>query len=278
MKGSSLFTVAKTLYKKFIADEISALGAQVTYYLILSFFPFLIFLVSIISYTNIVSEDSLAIISGLFPKSVYTLIEGVIKYVLSTRNRTLISIGMIATIWSASVGILAFMYGMNKAFRKKETRPFWKVRGLSVLFTLAFAIIIIFSIVLVVFGEILGRHFFNIWGVSKNLDILWDIFRYGVSIAALFLVFMLFYVYIPNCSIKFRDAVPGAVLSTLGWVILSTGFAFYVNKFESYSKIYGSIGAVIALLIWLYWSSIIVFVGSELNAILSDKNSCYKRG
>lgn len=278
MKDSRLFDVVRTLYKKFITDEISALGAQVTYYLILSFFPFLIFLVSIISYTKIISEDSLALISGLFPRSVYDLIEGVIKYVISTRNRTLISLGMIATVWSASAGILAFMYGMNKAFKKKETRPFWKVRGLSLLFTLAFTLIIISSIVLVVFGEILGRQFFYLWKVPESFDIFWDIFRYGVSIAALFLVFMLFYVYVPNCSIKFRDAVPGALLSTFGWLILSTGFAFYVNKFESYSKIYGSIGAVIALLIWLYWSSIIVFVGSELNAILSDRNSCIRRG
>jgi membrane protein len=113
-------------------------------------------------------------------------------------------------------------------------------------------------------------------GIAEKADIVWDIFRYGVCLAALFLIFILFYVYIPNCTIRFKEAVPGAVLSTLGWLILSTGFAFYVNKFESYSKIYGSIGAVIALLIWMYWSSIIIFVGSELNSILSDNNTCKK--
>lgn len=274
VRRKKILTIIKTLYKNYIDDDISALGAQVTYYLILAFFPFLIFLVTVISYTNLVSPESLSLISSLFPSSVYRIIEDLIKYVLATRNKALISIGMIATVWSSSTGILAFMYGMNKAFKKKETRPFWKVRGLSLIFTLAFTIIVVFSIILVVFGELLGRHFFSIWGISGSFDIVWDLLRYAISVIILFIIFILFYVYIPNCSIRFKDAVPGALLSTIGWIVFSTGFSFYVNKFDSYSKIYGSIGAVIALLVWLNLNSTIVFIGSELNAILSDKHNC----
>lgn len=274
MKNKRFINIVKVLYKRFISDEITALGAQVTYYLILSFFPFLIFIVSVISYTNIVSTDSLVLISSLLPASVYKLIEDLIRYVLATRNSALISIGMIATVWSGSVGILAFMYGMNKAFKKKETRPFWKIRLLSILFTFVFALIILFSILLLVFGEILGKQLFLIVGISKSLDIVWDLLRYFIALASFFLVFMLFYIYIPNCNLRVRDVIPGTLLATLGWLALSLGFSFYVNRFGSFSKIYGSIGAVIALLIWLYWSSIIVFVGSELNAILAEKNNC----
>lgn len=268
MKYREWINVIKKLYLKIVADEVTTLGAQVSYYLLLSFFPFLIFLVTFVSYTGIVSTDSIAPLSKFLPRSVYALMVDVVKNVFLSRNGAIMSLGMAATIWSASTGVLAFMYGMNRAYRLKETRPFWKVRALSVIFTLALSLIIITSISLVVFGELLGRHISYILNVSLIFDMLWDIFRYVASIITIFIVFVLFYVYVPSCSLSPKDVIPGALLSTSGWILLSAGFAFYVNNFGSYSKIYGSIGAVIALMIWLYWSSIIIFAGSELNAIL----------
>ena len=268
MKYKEWVKVIKKLYLKIVADEVTTLGAQVSYYLLLAIFPFLIFLVTFVSYTGIVNMDSIAPLSEFLPRSVYILIIDVVKNVFVSRNRTIMSLGMAATIWSASTGVLAFMYGMNRAYKLKETRPFWKVRALSIAFTLALSLIILVSISLVVFGELLGRHLSYLLSVPSLFDWLWDIFRYASSITTIFLVFVLFYVYVPSCSLSSRDVIPGALLSTAGWILLSAGFAFYVNNFGSYSKIYGSIGAVIALMIWLYWSSIIIFAGSELNAIL----------
>jgi len=265
---NKIIDVIKKLYIKIVQDEVTALGAQVAYYLILSFFPFLIFLLTLISYTEMISGDSLSLLSNFVPKSVYLLIIDVTQNMLATRSTAFISIGMLATIWSASIGTLAFMYGMNRAYKNKETRPFWKVRALSLLFTLALSAILLFSITLVVFGEVLGRHLLKVLQFPYVYDILWDIFRYIVSIATLLFVFILFYIYIPNCKLTVKKVLPGAILATIGWIVLSIGFAFYVNNFGNFSKTYGSIGAVIALLIWLYWSSIIVFVGSELNSIL----------
>jgi len=265
---SRYFKILKALYYKFFENDTAALSAQVSYYLILSFFPFLIFLVTLISYTEIVNIDYLEMLKNFLPLGVYELIFNLVQDVLNTRTRTLISISMLGTIWSASLGMLAFMHGMNRAYKKKETRPFWKVRALSVLFTLALALILSLSFVLVVFGEILGRYLINALMLPVSTDIIWDIFRYVFSIVTLILVFMLFYLYIPNCKLTIRGVLPGAILSTVGWHIISAVFAFYVNNFANYSKIYGSIGAIIALLIWIYWSSIIVFLGSELNAVL----------
>lgn len=268
MKYREWVKVIKKLYLKIVADEVTTLGAQVSYYLLLSFFPFLIFLVTFVSYTGIVSTDSIAPLSEFLPRSVYMLIVDVVKNVLVSRNSAIMSLSMAATIWSASTGILAFMYGMNRAYRLKESRPFWKVRALSIIFTLGLSLIILVSILLVVFGELLGRHLLYMFNVSSVFNTLWDIFRYVISIITIFIVFILFYVYVPSCSLSSKDVIPGALLSTAGWILLSAGFAFYVNNFGSYSKTYGSIGAVIALMIWLYWSSIIIFAGSELNAIL----------
>jgi membrane protein len=188
-----------------------------------------------------------------------------------TRSKAIISLGVLASLWSSSTGILAFMYGMNKAYKRKETRPFWTVRAMSILFTLALSVIIVLSMTLVVFGEMLGKHFLTVLGFSDGFEIVWDFLRYAVSIATMLIVFILFYYYIPNCDVRIREVLPGSVLSTIGWIVLSLGFAFYVNRFGSYSRIYGSIGAIIALLIWLYWSCIIIFIGSELNSVLAKK-------
>lgn len=272
MNWMKLWKFIKKLYLKFITDDIAALGAQVTYFLILAFFPLLAFIVTIISYTNLMTPDSLAVLSGFLPSSVYQLILDITNNVLKSRSKAFISLGMIATVWSASAGILAFMYGMNKAYKRKETRPFWKVRGLSIVFTLALTLIILFSIVLVVFGEIIGRQLTSVLGYSREFELMWDVVRYIIAFGTLLLLFLLFYRFIPNYHLSIKDVVPGAVLSTIGWILLSAGFAFYVNNFSSFSKTYGSIGAVIALLIWLYWSSIIIFIGSEVNAILSKKH------
>lgn len=268
MKLNQYFKIIKAVYFKFIENETTLLSAQVSYYLILSFFPFLIFLVTLISYTEMVNVNSLQVLTKFLPSGVYQLVFDLIKEVLTTRNKALISIGMLATIWSASLGMLAFMYGMNRAYQKRETRPFWKVRAMSILFTIALSAILVFSFVLVVFGEILGRHMFDIFNLPDSLNIVWNMFRYIFSIITLLFVFVLFFVYIPNCKLTVKSVIPGALLSTIGWLLTSAGFAFYVNNFGHYSKIYGSIGAIIALLIWLYWSSIIVFLGSELNAVL----------
>lgn len=268
MKNIKPWKTIKKLYIKYLTDDIAALGAQVAYYLVLAFFPFLIFIVTVVSYTKMVAPDSLSLLSMFLPQSVYLLILDIVQSVLQSRNSAFMPLSMIFTIWSASSGVLAFMYGMNKAYKRKETRPFLKVRGIAVLFTLALALIILLSIVFVVFGELLGKYITRILGVTLAFETFWDIFRYSAFLLTLFIVFILFYLYIPNYRLRTKEVLPGAVLSTAGWLILSAGFAFYVNNFMNFSKTYGSIGAAIALLIWLYWSSEIVFIGSELNAIL----------
>jgi len=268
LSSKSFFAIIKKVYLRFVKDEVSFLAAQVSYYLILSFFPFLIFLITLISYTNLITLESIEMLSALLPESVFNIIVELAEGVLAARNKAYLSLGAMTTIWSGSLGVLAFMQGMNKTYRKKETRPFWKVRALSVFFTLALSVILVFSIVLIVFGEILGRHLFAALNISPSFNVVWDAFRYIAAFLTLVLVLMLFYAYIPNCSIKLKEVIPGTIFAASGWLLLSAGFAYYVNNFANYSKIYGSIGAAIALLIWLYWSCIIVFLGSEINAIL----------
>ena len=279
MSSKKKLLIIREMYVRFQQDEIAALSAQVTYYLILAFFPFLIFFVTLASYTNIASIESLSLLAAVLPDTVYTLVMDVIRNVMETRSRALLSFGMLATLWSASTGALAFMHGINKAYKLKETRPFWKVRLISIFFIIAFVIIIIFSLLLVIFGEYITRYLFNLVGIHSSYKGLWDTIRFLFTLVATLMVFILFYFYTPNCRVYYRDILPGAVLSTLGWLALSIGFAFYVNNFGNFSKTYGSIGAIIVLLLWLYWSSMIVLTSGELNAVLLEvkhKTMCKK--
>lgn len=277
MSVRKFMDVVKLLYKKFLEDEITALGAQITYYLILSFFPFLIFFVTLISYTHIESASSLAVLGPFLPESVYMLIQDVVSNLIDSRDSAFISFGMLATIWSASTGALAFVHGINKAYNIKETRPFWKTRLVAILFVFGLAVVIIFSFILIIFGRLIMSFIFNKLGVDYSSFNFWNSLRYIVIFITMTIIFLLFYYYSPNCKVRLADAFPGAIFSTIGWIVISIAFSFYVNNFGSFSKTYGSIGAIIALLVWLYWSSIIVLTGGELNAVLTsvnEKNIC----
>jgi len=255
-----------------------AIGAQLAYSLLFSFFPFIIFVVTLVKYTNIYNLNILQNYSYLFPNVIYEILEEIISKARSAKSQTALSLSFLLTIWGASGGVLATMRGMNKAYKIFEHRSFIKVRALSLLFTIALALLLIVLLITLVFGEVIGNyifgHIFNYLGLTYNnsdtlLKNIWDVIRHILPVFFAFIVFIIIYRYIPSYRMSLRAALPGAIFATIGWYVLSLGFAYYVNKYASYSLVYGSIGGVIALLIWLYWSSIIVLLGGEINSLLT---------
>lgn len=128
---------------------------------------------------------------------------------------------------------------------------------------------IILSFVLIVFGKIIGTHIFGLVGAKNLFNIVWVFLRYCIPLATMFVTFSLIYGYVPNRKLKYKNIRIGAVFTTIGWVITSLIFSFYVNNFGNYEKVYGSLGGVIGLIIWLYISTLIILLGGELNAINS---------
>lgn len=259
----------KQLYIRFDEHEVSALGAQMTYYLILAFFPFLLFVMTLISYTPITSADILVHVKPLLATDAYVMIEDFVSGVLDGDNKTVLSFGMIGTIWASSTGVKAIIRGLNKAYDTIENRPFWKVRGFAILLTLGLGAVILISLAMLIFGQMIGERLLKLLGNPTNFKATWDLGTYIVPLFIMFIVFIFMYRRIPNHFISFREALPGAAFSTLGWVITSVLFAYYVNNWGHYTKVYGSIGGIIVLLIWLYISSIITLLGGEVNAILA---------
>lgn len=258
-------------YGRFQSHEIPALGAQLSYYLILAFFPFMIFLLTLLSFTSLTGDLALYDLSRLVPANAYHLIKDVVDQTMASRRHTLLSFGLVFTLWSAISGVNALILGVNKAYAERESRPFWKVMGISILFTLGLVLVIILALTMLVAGKQLGTMLLSYLGATQFIQASWYLFRYLVPLSVMFLVFLFFYRFAPNRKTSWRKVVPGSVFSTLGWIGTSWGFAYYVNHFGNYSATYGSLGAFIVLLLWLYLSSMIILIGGEINAVFETR-------
>jgi membrane protein len=264
---------AKVIYFHFKLHEVPALGAQLTYYLILAFFPFLIFLLTVLSYTPVTSDLVLSDLARLLPASAFGAVKQVVGETFQTSRPTLLSFSALLTLWAASNGMNAIIRGINKAYNEEETRSFWKLRGISILFTLGLALTILFAFVLLVLGRLLGQMLFDFIGQPEAFLRGWTLFRFALPLLVMLVVFMFFYRYAPNHPVSFRKVLPGAIFTSLGWVLTSWAFSFYVNEFGNFTAIYGSLGGMIVLLLWLYLSSMIILIGGELNAGLQGDDS-----
>ncbi len=258
-------------------DSVTAIGAQLSYFLVLSIFPFLIFFLNILSYTPIAREDVLHSIIVLLPLDTQRLIATLVIETINTSNQTLLSLSAITGIWAASKGIMALIRVLNRAYDVEETRSYLELRGLAVLFTIALLVLLVIVLLTLVFGEVLGNKLFDFLGITQKFIIFWQYFRVIISLSFMVLIFALLYRYIPSIrngkKINFKHAMPGAIFASLGWIITSTIFSYYVNNFGNYGKTYGSLGGIIVLLIWLYISSIIIIMGGEINATLKSMDN-----
>lgn len=260
----------KNMVHQIQEDDVSALGAQMTFYLILAFFPFLIFLLAILNYTPLTSEHVMIQIAPFLAEDTMSLIESFVYDTFTTNSGTLLSFGMIGAIWASSNGMNGIIRGLNKAYQIQERRPFWKDRGLSIMLTIGLIIVIILTLVLLIFGKNIGEELFEHLYLPEYFGSVWAMIQYVIPLTMMFIVFLFLYKITPNLKLTFREVLPGTVFAVLGWVSISLLFATYVNQWGNYSQMYGSIGGIIVLLLWLYISSIIILIGGELNAVLSS--------
>jgi membrane protein len=268
-----VFNFIKQLWQKIKADDVQGVSAQLTYYLILSLFPFLIFIMTLIGYAHISLEDKIQQLEQIMPAEAVSIIEEILQDVSEGRSQALLSFGMLATLWAASKGINAIIKGLNRAYDIDESRVFWKIRGIAFLATLTIGFVVLLSILLLVLGTWLKTQVFLLTDLPYGFQKLWDLLQYAVPLLVLFIVFTLLYWIAPSRRLNLREVMPGALFSTLGWIITSVLFSIYVNQFSDFTKTYGSLGGVMILLIWLYISSIIILAGGEINAILHKRKA-----
>jgi len=269
LRCSIVFKYIEQLIFRYKDDDLPSLSAQITYYLILAFFPFLLFLINVISFTPLSNEILITNFNTFLPKETGYLVKDVVVQTLQSKSTTLLLLGMIGSLWASSKGIAAIIKGLNKVYDIKENRNFIKLNSIALIATIGVTIMIIFSFVMIVFGKIIGNYVFGLLGAKALFNIIWSFLRYGIPLTIMFITFSLIYVYVPNRKLKFSNVIVGTIFTTVGWVTTSVLFSLYVNNFANYEKVYGSLGGVIALISWLYISTLIILIGGEINAINS---------
>ncbi|WP_066896271.1 YihY/virulence factor BrkB family protein [Clostridium nigeriense] len=250
-------------------DDIFALGAQLAYYLMLSFFPFLIFLMTVVGFSRLNSADILEGLRTILPNNVFSLIDTTVVELVDTQNAGLLGASIILTIWSASSGFRAVIKGLNKAYNVKDSRSFIKRSFVAIIFTLALVIIIVLTLAMLVFGELIGKYLLTILPFKEVIISIWNLSRYLIVVFMMIWIFACMYRYTPAKKIPWREVYPGAIISTLGWIIVSLGFSYYINNIANYSRLYGSVGAVFVLMTWLYITSMILILGAEFNSVMT---------
>lgn len=267
--GAVIYKRILLLWKKVEEDDLFGTAAQLAYFFLLSLFPLLIFLVTLISYLPFTQADLLDMIGVYAPGKTMEFIETNLNDIMSHQNGTLLSFGIIATIWAASNGLNAIVRALNKAYDVKESRSFLVARGMAILFTFAMIFVFLIALLFPVFGKQIGLFLFEKFGLSAAFLHFWGMIRWLLSPLIIFIIFLVLYWLGPNKKSKCIQAAPGAFFATVSWLLVSYGFSFYVNNFGNYSMMYGSLGAVIVLMIWFYLSGIIIILGGEINALSS---------
>lgn len=258
-------------YERMEKVDVFGLAAQLAYFFLLSLFPFLLFLVNLVGFFPLDEDMILQLIVDYAPPQVYHLIESNLLTLIHTHNGGLLSIGIIGTLWAASNGVNAVTKALNRAYGIRPKRIFIVYRFLSILLTIGMFLVVIVALLLPVSGRMIGEYFFSFFGSSHEFLQIWETFRWVTSSIIFFIALLALYKLAPHRRVYFRNVVWGALFSTFGFQLVSWVFSFYVSSLRNYSTMYGSLGAVIVLMVWFYLFGIIVLLGGVLNAYLHER-------
>jgi membrane protein len=258
--------------KKIRDDHVSAFSAQAAFFIIISFFPFIMFLLSIVPYFSLEESTILKIVTQIFPKAFNSFIVLVVTEVYQKTNTgTLISVTVITALWSAGKGFFAIMKGLNSVYEINETRRSILLRIISTIYTLIFAIMLIASIILFVFGNKLYLWIVMRFPVLQDTALLIISLRTIVGLVILLVFFLIIYTVIPDRKTKISREFPGALVCAGGWMGFSYAFSYYIDHYSNYASMYGSLTTIVLFMLWMYFCMYILFVGAEINNLIQNK-------
>ena len=264
----------KRTVSEFRDDNLTDWAAALTYYAVLSIFPALITLVSIVGLAldpRTLTRELTDIVAQLGPRSAVDTFEGPIEALGRSRETAggLLVVGISLSLWTASGYVGAFMRASNAIYEVEEGRPFWKLRPLQMLVTLTMVLMLALVLVAIVLTGPVAEQVGSAIGIGDTAVTIWDYGKWPVLLAVVLVMFALLYYSAPNVKLPaFRWVTPGSLTALGLWILASAAFAFYVANFGSYDKTYGTLGGVITFLVWLWLTNVAVLLGAELNAEL----------
>ncbi len=258
-----LFCVILDFSDKMKKQNITTFAASTAFFFFLSIVPMLIMVCTIIPYTPLTEEDLVEAVTDLTPDQVDPLAESLISGIYDS-SAGVLSIALIATIWSASKGVMALMRGLNAINGVEEKRNYFVVRIIASFYTVVMLIVVILSLFLMVFGDQLVNLTLHRIPQLKQLVSFIMNFRFIFVWAVLSVLFAAVYAYVPDKKLAFKEQIPGAVFSAVVWSVFSWFFSYYVTYGNSYG-IYGSLSIVVIVLLWMYFCMYIIMIGAYLN-------------
>jgi membrane protein len=275
LSGLTIKEFAPRVWREMNNDDVFGNAAKLAYYFLLALFPLLILLTSVIGLLlgpgTGLRHALFNYLSQVMPSSAFQLIDKTMSEVSNASGAGKISFGLLAALWAAASGVGAMMESLNSAYDSTETRSWWKQRLVALVLTVALSVLIIGAVVVIFGGSRIAEHLGDSYGFSDAFVLAWKILQWPIALGFMLLAFALIYYFAPDVrNHKWEWITPGSTIGVLLWLLVSFAFRGYLHFFDSYSKTYGSLGAVIVLMLWLYLTGAAVLIGGEVNAEIKD--------
>ena len=258
-------------YGAVVRNHTPQMAAALAYYSVLSLFPALIFLSAVVAYLPVPNlfNQALALLARFLPADAMGLVQRVLADVISPNKGTFLSLGILGTLWAASGGFAAMIEALNIAYDVRDDRPFWKTRPLAVGMAFLTGALLLIALSVMVVGPRFGQWLAGRVHLSGLFVLLWPFIHWTIAIGFTVLAVEALYFLAPNVKQRLPATLPGAVVSVGCWITLSYLLGLYFRHFGNFNKTYGTLGAAVALMIWLYWTGFALLVGAELNEELA---------
>ena len=263
----------KRLIKSIVRNDFCGMAAEMGFMLVIGIFPFMLFLMAVFGWLGHKSmmDPILMFLNNFMPAQAIELIKSVLNEVMIFQNADIMAIiGFCVTLFLSTNAIAVVLKGLNRAYKVEETRNFVYTRILSLLMVFVDTMVLFLSINLIIFGKVIITMLVDTLHISIPTATLILTMRWPVAFAALFLMAFLSYYVLPNLhgkeSFKMKSAIPGTCFFCVFWLIGSGGFSIYVNNLNTYNMVYGTIGAFAVLMVWLYYTSLLILIGGEINS------------
>src|SRR5581483_6098004 len=266
--------LARRVIRESIADDVAGQSAKLSYYLVCRL---LLVKINVVDLIGFVAPGSnwihtlLAYWRHVLPHSAYELIVSTLEQVTATAGGGKLSLSLVGTIWAASAAMGAIIDGLNKAYEVKEGRPWWKAQLVAVGLTIALGFFIVIALAIVLYGNRIGEFLANEVGLGQQFKQVWMVIQWPIGLIFVLIAFVLLYRYAPDLhGLRWDQATPGAMVAVGLWLTVSIGLRIYLHYFNHYGATYGSLGAMIILMLWFYLTGAAILVGGEVNAEIEN--------
>lgn len=251
---------------KYIADEMTVYAAQASFFIIMAAFPFIMLLLSIIQLIPSLSQENLLdLLETLVPSHFQGIIQVIVNSLYTESPGTLLSLSALAALWSASRGMMSMARGLNRVQASQIRRGYIVNRLICSGYTILFMVVCILSLVLLVFGNAIQEFILQLFPFVADITQYIINVRTLLSLGTLIFCFTGLYTFVPDRKLSWRTQIPGAIFSTVCWIAISLAFSLYFRFFDQFSYTYGSLTAIILLMLWLYICICALFLGAEIN-------------